>query len=159
MSKVTLEQAIQHAKELAEKLAGTPCGAQHSQLAEWLSDLRDIKEAQKKPAYYVLVDDDDYEFNSHNEFSCGRTGGTPLYTVPPAPMLPKKKTSERLEWTVMEWITHVGGRYQHGNPGDYIEFGSVQAVHAMLTQIAYLHQTIGWNACITAIVGGSNEQS
>jgi hypothetical protein len=43
-------------------------------------------------------------------------------------------TTNRHEWTTWQWIEHVGGRYQHGDPGDYIEFGSVMAVGAMLQQ-------------------------
>ncbi|EAS0134794.1 DUF551 domain-containing protein [Salmonella enterica] len=34
------------------------------------------------PAYYVFLDGDDIEFNAVDEFSGGRSGGTPLYTVP-----------------------------------------------------------------------------
>lgn len=52
------------------------------------AELLAAREAQSVPAYYVLVDGDDYEFNSHNEFSCGRRGGTPLFTAPPAPAVP-----------------------------------------------------------------------
>lgn len=52
------------------------------------AELLAVREAQSVPAYYVLVDGDDYEFNSHNEFSCGRRGGTPLFTAPPAPAVP-----------------------------------------------------------------------
>ncbi|WP_260513612.1 hypothetical protein [Serratia fonticola] len=43
-------------------------------------------------------------------------------------------TTNRHEWTTWQWIEHVGGRYQHGDPMDYIEFGSVMAVEAMLKQ-------------------------
>ncbi|HBE9078876.1 hypothetical protein [Serratia fonticola] len=43
-------------------------------------------------------------------------------------------TTNRHEWTTWQWIEHVGGRYQHGCPMDYIEFGSVMAVGAMLKQ-------------------------
>ena len=38
---LTLDEAIKHAEEVAERQAGTPCGGQHRQLAEWLKELRD----------------------------------------------------------------------------------------------------------------------
>ena len=49
--------------------------------------------------------------------------------------LPKIST-DRQNWTARDWIEHLGGRYQNGNPGDYIEFGSVYAVQQMLKQFA-----------------------
>lgn len=35
-----------------------------------------------KPVVYMLQDEDDVEFNTMNMFSCGRTGGIPLYLTP-----------------------------------------------------------------------------
>ncbi|MFD3249873.1 hypothetical protein [Rahnella aquatilis] len=43
-------------------------------------------------------------------------------------------TTERAGWTTWQWIEHLGGRYQNGNSGDYVEFGSVFAVQQMLKQ-------------------------
>lgn len=40
----------------------------------------------------------------------------------------------RSNWSTWNWIEHLGGRFQDGNPGDYIEFGSVYAVAQMLKQ-------------------------
>ena len=61
-----------------------------------------------------------------------------LYTTPPAQLLgqvelPDIKTA-RSNWSAWEWIEHLGGRFQNGQPGDYIEFGSVYAVAQMLKQ-------------------------
>lgn len=47
--------------------------------------------------------------------------------------LPGIKT-ERSDWSAWNWIEHLGGRFQNGQPGDYIEFGSVYAVAQMLKQ-------------------------
>ncbi|MGA4365387.1 hypothetical protein [Pantoea ananatis] len=59
-------------------------------------------------------------------------------TNPPAQLLrtvelPGIKT-ERSDWSAWNWIEHLGGRFQNGQPGDYIEFGSVYAVAQMLKQ-------------------------
>lgn len=43
-------------------------------------------------------------------------------------------TTDRQNWTTWDWITHLGGRFQNGEPGDYIEFGSVYAVEMMMKQ-------------------------
>ncbi len=62
----------------------------------------------------------------------------PLYDTPPARLLrpvelPDIKTA-RSDWSAWNWIEHLGGRFQNGQPGDYIEFGSVYAVAQMLKQ-------------------------
>lgn len=64
--------------------------------------------------------------------------GTQFYTTPPAQLLrpvelPDIKTA-RSDWSAWNWIEHLGGRFQNGQPGDYIEFGSVYAVAQMLKQ-------------------------
>lgn len=48
----------------------------------------------------------------------------------------QRVSTKRENWTTWDWIQHLGGRYQHGNPEDYIEFGSVYAVQQMLKQFA-----------------------
>lgn len=75
------------------------------------AELLAVREAQSVPAYYVLVDGDDYEFNSHNEFSCGRRGGTPLFTAPPAPAVPDWKHISN-EWadvatSALVWLNNI----------------------------------------------------
>ncbi len=35
-----------------------------------------------EPVVYMLQDEDDVEFNTVDRFSCGRTGGIPLYLHP-----------------------------------------------------------------------------
>lgn len=59
-------------------------------------------------------------------------------TTPPAQLLrpvelPDIKTA-RSDWSAWNWIEHLGGRFQNGKPGNYIEFGSVYAVAQMLKQ-------------------------
>ena len=41
---MTLDGAIQHAEEQAAQHVGTPCGLGHTQLAEWLKELRGYKQ-------------------------------------------------------------------------------------------------------------------
>lgn len=36
-----------------------------------------------EPVAWRLIDDDDCEYNSVDRFSCGRSGGEPLYALPP----------------------------------------------------------------------------
>lgn len=51
-----------------------------------LAELQECRKAAAEPAYYVISDGDGVEFNAVDEFSCGRRGGQPLYTVPPVPI-------------------------------------------------------------------------
>ena len=37
---MTLDEAIDHARETAERLGCTECGRDHAQLAEWLEELK-----------------------------------------------------------------------------------------------------------------------
>ncbi len=58
--------------------------------------------------------------------------------TPPAQLLrpvelPDVKNA-RSDWSTWQWIEHLGGRFQNGNPGGYIEFGSVYAVAQMMKQ-------------------------
>jgi hypothetical protein len=46
---MTLEEAIQHAKEVAERLGGcSECAKEHLQLVAWLEELRDRRMAEAK---------------------------------------------------------------------------------------------------------------
>ena len=47
---MTLEEAIKHCKEQAEKHCGDGCGKEHKQLAEWLIELRHYRNVWKKPS-------------------------------------------------------------------------------------------------------------
>jgi len=44
---VTLDDAIKHADEMAQKAPGMPCAGQHKQIGAWLRELRDHREASK----------------------------------------------------------------------------------------------------------------
>lgn len=41
-NKMTIEEAIKHAEEVANSLC-TECGEEHRQLAEWLKELKEYK--------------------------------------------------------------------------------------------------------------------
>ena len=42
---ITLDEAISHAEEQAKKLGECDCGKEHKQLAEWLKELKERREA------------------------------------------------------------------------------------------------------------------
>lgn len=56
-NQLTLEQAIQHAGERAAELSG-PCAAQHAQLAAWLRELKQRRQADKNCFMYGIADPD-----------------------------------------------------------------------------------------------------
>jgi len=43
-TKITLEEAIKHAKEKSKELGKCACGCEHQQLAEWLEELKSFKD-------------------------------------------------------------------------------------------------------------------
>jgi len=53
---MTLDEAIEHAKNVAESDVCTSCAAEHKQLADWLSELKDIKNKYA----YLAADFDNY---------------------------------------------------------------------------------------------------
>lgn len=88
-TEMTLEQAIQHAKNQAEVLADTPCGLQHAQLAGWLSELLAVREAQSKPVLFANKFDFENGGDHTDTVTKMRDGYTvPLYTAQPALALP-----------------------------------------------------------------------
>ncbi|WP_434082693.1 hypothetical protein [Enterobacter cloacae] len=82
--------------------------------------------------------------------------GTRLYTAPPAPIVPDIQHSERLDWTLGQWASHLGGRHQNNDPTCYYEFGSFMAVAEMLRQFGNVQQKVGWNACRAAMLQAGN---
>lgn len=40
-------------------------------------------EVNQEPLAWMLKEDGDVEYNGSDRFSCGRTGGTPLFSFPP----------------------------------------------------------------------------
>lgn len=79
------------------------------------------------------------ELNFVNDMACMWTKGVgvneiPLFTHPAPVVVLPDVTTVRANWSVWQWIEHLGGRYQHGNVTDYVEFGSVYAVGCMLNQ-------------------------
>ena len=43
-TKMTLDQAIKHARKRAKELGSCPCGCEHGQLADWLKELKAFKD-------------------------------------------------------------------------------------------------------------------
>ena len=54
-------------------------------------------------------------------------------------------------WTVGEWCEHFGGRHRNNDPLNYYEFGSVQAIAALLRSHARTAYRSGWNDHRTAL--------
>ncbi|WP_447214787.1 hypothetical protein [Citrobacter pasteurii] len=69
-----------------------------------------------EPTAYMYKDGDDIEYNGHNEFSGGGKG-VPLYTAPPAPVVPDEKLigsfdAEKNEIAILDKDTTVE-RFSH----------------------------------------------
>ncbi|WP_312999593.1 hypothetical protein [Leclercia sp.] len=112
-------------------------------------------------AAYIIQDKKDREggrvghlsFRSHNAYSEEdvneyEISSTPLYAEPLPAVLQPEKVTQRSDWTVGDWVQHVGGRYQGDNPSNYVEFGSMQAVGALLKQVAHSASINGYNQAI-----------
>ena len=54
-------------------------------------------EIRKNPVAWMIDDDGDVEYNGVDRFSCGRTGGVPLYTFPPDAQAEIAKRDARIE--------------------------------------------------------------
>lgn len=100
---------------------------------------------------YYRKGSDGFYFASPTE---QRPGTIPLYAAPPAPIVPDIQHSERLDWTLGQWASHLGGRHQNNDPTCYYEFGSFMAVAEMLRQFGNVQQKVGWNACRAAMLHG-----
>lgn len=81
---MTLEQAIQHCKDKAEELTDlaltldgqqyadcAECASEHQQLAEWLTELKELREAMEMmKKHYILIEKSPRD--NPNEFMVGR---------------------------------------------------------------------------------------
>lgn len=54
---MTLDEAIQHCKDIVEKAGDCKCSKQHAQLAEWLEELKDVKTRHA----YLAADFENYK--------------------------------------------------------------------------------------------------
>lgn len=64
-----------------------------------------------EPVAWMCEDEGEREYNSHNEFSCGRFG-VPLYAAPPAPVVP-----EEVPATLRDEIIDLCDGYEIGDVG------------------------------------------
>lgn len=60
-SDMTLKDAVKHAREQAKELGNSQCGAEHTQLAEWLEELDQFKEAGRSFEKGITEEDVDPE--------------------------------------------------------------------------------------------------
>ena len=104
------------------------------------------------PVAWMVKDIDTGEKIIRSDRSCFEGSCQPLYTAPPAPIVPDIQHSERLDWTLGQWASHLGGRHQNNDPTCYYEFGSFMAVAEMLRQFGNVQQKVGWNACRAAML-------
>ncbi|WP_158780734.1 hypothetical protein [Pantoea sp. BAV 3049] len=120
--------------------------------------------ALREQAPVAYSDDEELTF-CHNhgdmwETPHGFGRDIPLYRqpIPAAPVaVPDEKTTQRNDWTVGDWVSHFGGRYQNEDPRNYVEFGSMQAVAAMIQQLSKWAETVGWNACRAEVLRLNSE--
>ncbi|BBT71121.1 hypothetical protein [Klebsiella sp. WP8-S18-ESBL-06] len=77
-------------EDLEHMILGLERDGIYPKLLSLMRELRERRKASGDPAYYVLSDDDGIEINTVDEFSCGRRGGQPLYTAPPAQVVPNE---------------------------------------------------------------------
>lgn len=64
-----------------------------------------------EPVAWMCENEGEREYNSHNEFSCGRFG-VPLYAAPPAPVVP-----EEVPATLRDEIIDLCDGYEIGDVG------------------------------------------
>ncbi|EGR7294026.1 hypothetical protein I7969_002675 [Salmonella enterica] len=67
-----------------------------------------------EPVAWMCEDEGEREYNSHNEFSCGRFG-VPLYAAPPAPVAPV--VPEEVPATLRDEIIDLCDGYEIGDVG------------------------------------------
>ena len=112
-TKIALKVRIDLHEETKAKLSESRQKAKnYEEVAHGLSSEVDALKAQlaelrgQEPHTYVLFDGDDVEYNSTDEFSCGRTGGTPLYAhpVPPAASQPVANDEAAHVASILEYI-------------------------------------------------------
>ncbi|OCJ44113.1 hypothetical protein [Serratia sp. 14-2641] len=94
-TEMTLEQAVQHAKNQAEVLADTPCGLQHAQLAGWLSELLAVRDAQGVPIGCIKT----ICGNKTLKWWRDAPEGAEVFTAPPAPAVPAPCTREQIPYS------------------------------------------------------------
>ncbi len=51
---MTLQEAIEHVKEVSQSACGECCKAEHKKLAEWLQELKERRESSLRPATKFL---------------------------------------------------------------------------------------------------------
>ena len=82
-------------------------------------------EIQKNPVAWMIDDDGDVEYNGVDRFSCGRTGGVPLYTFPPDAQAEIAKLNARIDS-----LTAAGAEYQRQCFEQAAEISRLKAVIA-----------------------------
>lgn len=53
---MTLQEAIEHVKEVSQSACGECCKAEHKKLAEWLQELKERRESSLRPATSIQND-------------------------------------------------------------------------------------------------------
>lgn len=54
---MTLKEAIEHATEISETCDNKECGLDHKQLANWLTELEELREEHKQNVMNILATD------------------------------------------------------------------------------------------------------
>lgn len=113
MTTITKEQLIEWAED-CRMLAQCAIYARPADVAAAKNlALAEIAQASlnAEPVAWMCEDEGEREYNSHNEFSCGRFG-VPLYAAPPAPVVP-----EEVPATLRDEIIDLCDGYEIGDVG------------------------------------------
>ncbi|EPG2851658.1 hypothetical protein OEE91_003010 [Citrobacter freundii] len=130
MTTTTSEQLIGRAQARLELMQAASREFQESPSVQMDLELARIALASldAEPVVYMYKDGDDIEYNGHNEFSGGGKG-VPLYTAPPAPVVPDAISTRQ-----------AISKMEECDPCDSVN-------------VAYKY---GWNACRASMLQAGN---
>jgi len=77
--RMTIDEAINHAEEVASKMLNErvqciKCAEEHQQLAEWLKELKQLKEKEPKIGYWITLKDEYDDIVEAVCSYCGKNG-------------------------------------------------------------------------------------
>lgn len=120
-------------------------------------------EIQKNPVAWMIDDDGDVEYNGVDRFSCGRTGGVPLYTYPPDAQEEIDKRDERIAeleqdlQTTADALGHTIAQPEEGYPGIAHDFEQAKLTITKLQDL--IEEQKGTIAALNWAINGEDSTS